>query len=231
MAVLLLDFFGTLVDYSPSRVDQGYERSHALLLGCGAEVGYAEFLARWSDVSAEFDAASDVDDREFSMHDLATAFLGDVLRRSPADDEVDALVATYVHEWNTGVTPIEGVASLLADLARDHRIAVVTNTHHPALVPDHLDAMGLAPHIDAVITSVEVGSRKPHPAIYEAALQAMRAAASEAIFVGDTRGPDYDGPRAFGMQALLIDPDGTHDLPAAHRLHSILDLPAALGEP
>ena len=57
---------------------------------------------------------------------------------------------------------------------RPHRLAVVTNTHHPTLVPDHLDAMGLSPHIDAVITSVEVGWRKPHPAIYEAVLGAMQ---------------------------------------------------------
>ncbi len=229
MAVLLLDFFGTLVHYSPSRVDQGYERSHSLLTEWGAELGYAEFLARWSDTSADFDAASDVDDREFSMHELVTAFLAGVLPRPPDDDEVDALVRTYIDEWNAGVTPIDGVGATLAGLAQDHRLAVVTNTHHPTLVPDHLAAMDLAPHVEAVITSVEVGWRKPHPAIYAAALEAIHADPAATTFVGDTRAPDYDGPRAHGMQALLIDPDRKHAILDAHRLDSILDLPEALG--
>lgn len=228
MDVVLLDFFGTLVDYSPSRVEQGYERSHQLLLRYGLELGYAEFLARWSDISAAFDAVSDLDDQEFSMHQLGAAFLADVLGHSPADHEVDELVTTYLAEWNTGVTPIAGVAEVLAHLAHDHRLAVVTNTHHPSLVPDHLDALGVSPHIEVVITSVEVGWRKPHPTIYRAALEAMQADLTTSTFVGDTRIPDYDGPRAMGMHALLIDPGRNHDVPEAHRLDSVLDLPERL---
>ncbi len=228
MDVVLLDFFGTLVDYSPSRVEQGYERSHQLLVRWGLELGYAEFLARWSDIAAVFDAVSDVDDQEFSMHQLGAAFLTEVLGHSPADHEVDELVTTYLDEWNSGVTPIPGVADTLADLAHDHRLAVVTNTHHPSLVPEHLDAMGASPHIEVVITSVEVGWRKPHPAIYRAALEAMQADPATSTFVGDTRIPDYDGPRAMGMHALLIDPDWSHHIPEGHRLDSVLDVQARL---
>lgn len=224
MGTLFLDFFGTLVDYSPSRVEQGYAGSHGLLVDWGAELDYASFLARWSDVAATFDVRSDIDDREFSMHDLTHAFLAEVLPRPAAADQIEQLVATYLAEWSTGVRLIDGVPALLADLARGHRLAVVTNTHHPALVPDHLLAMGLAAHIDTVVTSVEVGWRKPHPTIYEAALGAMGVLAPDVIFVGDTRGPDYDGPRAMGMRALLIDPLQQHDIAPEDRLMSVLDL-------
>lgn len=228
MDVVLLDFFGTLVDYSPSRVAQGYERSHQLLLDWEGELGYAAFLSRWSDIAAAFDAVSDLDDREFSMYELATEFLAEVLNRPATSDQVDQLVATYLDEWNTGVTAIAGVADTLADLAHDHRLAVVTNTHHPSLVPEHLAAMGVSRHIEVVITSVEVGWRKPHPTIYRAALEAMQADPTASTFVGDTRIPDYDGPRALGMHALLIDPSRQHDIPEEHRLDSILDLREAL---
>lgn len=228
MDVVLLDFFGTLVDYSPSRVEQGYERSHQLLVRWGLELGYAEFLTRWSDIAAGFDAASDLEDQEFSMHELGAAFLTEVFGHSPAGHEVDQLVTTYLDEWNTGVTPIAGVADALAHLAHDHRLAVVTNTHHPSLVPEHLDAMGVSPHLEVVITSVEVGWRKPHPAIYRAALEAMQADPATSTFVGDTRIPDYDGPREMGMHALLIDPGRNHDVPEEHRLNSVRDLPERL---
>ncbi|MGQ0433641.1 MAG: HAD family hydrolase [Microthrixaceae bacterium] len=228
MDVVLLDFFGTLVDYSPSRVAQGYERSHQLLLDWEGELGYAAFLARWSDLAAAFDAVSDLDDREFSMYELATEFLAEVLDRPTTSDQVDQLVATYIDEWNAGVTPIAGVAGVLAELARDYRLAVVTNTHHPSLVPEHLAATAVSRHIETVITSVEVGWRKPHPSIYRAALDAMQVDPTTATFVGDTRVPDYDGPRTMGMHALLIDPRWQHDIPEEHRLDSILDLPERL---
>ncbi len=226
---LLFDFFGTLVDYSPSRVDQGYHRSHALLTGWGAsDLGYQAFLDLWSDVSSRFDARSDLDDREFSMHELGDAFLTEALHRSPAHLETVEFVATYLAEWNTGVRPIAGVADVIDELAASHRLAVVTNTHDAGLVPGHLTAMGIAHQFEAVITSVEVGWRKPHAAIFQCALDALAIRAADAIFIGDTRAPDYDGPVAMGMRALLIDPDRVHDIPIEDALDSVLDLPVAL---
>ncbi len=44
------------------------------------------------------------------------------------------------------------------------------------------------------------------------------------LFVGDSFQNDYMGPRAVGLQALLIDPSALEDVPDEHRLHSILDL-------
>ena len=82
MGVLVFDFFGTLVDYDPSRTAQGYGRTHALLAEIGVEIGYVDFLMQWDTVSARFDAASDEDDHEFSMIELATAFLREEIGRA-----------------------------------------------------------------------------------------------------------------------------------------------------
>ncbi len=67
---VLFDFFGTLVSYSPSRTEQGYNRSHGLLQRFGAELTYERFLATWDRRFADYDRRSDVDDREFAMGDL-----------------------------------------------------------------------------------------------------------------------------------------------------------------
>jgi putative hydrolase of the HAD superfamily len=186
-------------------------------------VTYAQMLERWSEVTTRLDAASAVDDHEFSMHDAAQAFLVDLVA-DVDPSAVDGFVATYLAEWNRSVVPVVGAADLVLALARRHRLAVVTNTHDPGLVPAHLDSMGIATCFAAVITSVEVGWRKPHPAIYRAALEALDTSASRCTFVGDTQEADYDGPRANGMQALLIDPGGGSTVPSADRLGSVLDL-------
>src|SRR5215211_5303072 len=151
---VLFDFFGTLVDYSASRTEQGFERSHDLLRSFGANLTYEDFLATWSQTSAKFDRLSDQDDHEFSMIDVGTAFFTDALGHEPALADVEAFVAQYVTEWNTGVRYPAGITELVHKLAGEYRLAVVTNTHQANVVPDHLAAMGLLSSFDAVITSV-----------------------------------------------------------------------------
>jgi putative hydrolase of the HAD superfamily len=96
LTYIFFDFFGTLVDYSTSRTEQGYERSHRLLRQLGAGLNYEDFLTAWSQTSAEFDQRSDQDGREFSMTDLGAAFLTDVLGREPGACEVEAFVNQYL---------------------------------------------------------------------------------------------------------------------------------------
>jgi len=225
---LLLDFFGTIVDYSPSRTEQGYHRSHELIINMGCDLGYTEFLQQWSAVSSRFDQRSVADDSEFSMVDVASAFLSGALGRPATAHETAALIDSYLAEWNAGVAYPTGMAEVIRRLATTLRLAVVTNTHDRALVPNHLRDMGIAAHIDEVVTSVEVGWRKPHKAIYAAALERLGISAEQALFVGDTFAADYVGPRAMGIEAFLIDPRRDHDVALGRRLGSLADLPGRL---
>ncbi len=220
MTAILFDFFGTLVDYSPSRTTQGYARSHALLPG----VPYREFLALLDATFATFDARSAADDHEFAMASVAAAVLG----RPESDPLVAHFAEVYVEEWAAGVTPLAGLPDLLAGLRSEHRLAVVSNTHSHTMVPRLLDELGVAGLFDAVVLSVDVGRRKPHPAMYAAALDALAVPPSGAVFVGDSLAADYVGPVAAGIPAFLIDPAGTSGVPADRRLTSVFDLPGRL---
>ncbi|MFY1692711.1 HAD family hydrolase [Plantactinospora sp. WMMB782] len=225
---ILFDFFGTLVDYSASRTEQGYPGSYALLRQLGAGLDYPGFLATWSECFAQFDRRSDVDDSEFSMTEVGTAYLTGILDRRPAPAEVDPFVMEYVREWSTGVRYLTGMAELLTGLSRDYRLAVVSNTHQPGLVPGQLAAMGLTEHFEVVVTSVELGWRKPHPRIYTAALDALGIDAGSAVFVGDSYGPDFVGPERAGIPAYLIDPERRTPVPEPRRLDSVFELPDRL---
>ena len=55
MTHILFDFFGTLVDYSPSHTEQGYEQSYSLVQAAGADLDYDRFLTLWSGVFSELD--------------------------------------------------------------------------------------------------------------------------------------------------------------------------------
>jgi putative hydrolase of the HAD superfamily len=225
---VLFDFFGTLVHYSPSVTEQGYPRSHALLCTAGMRLGYASFLALWSDVYEELESAARSTLREFAMTELAGLFL----QRAglPADGALAvALVRTYLEEWNTGVRDLDGLRPMLERLADRFALAIVSNTHDPQIVPDHIERLGIRRCFREIVTSVELGQRKPSPQIYRHALDRFGVAPERCLYVGDTYDADFAGPRAAGMHSLLIDPAASAD--ATDRLRSILDLEAWLAGP
>lgn len=163
------------------------------------------------------------------MVDVGTVFLRSLLGREPDPAQTRALMDVYIGEWDAGVAHLEGLADWLSGLARDYRLAIVSNVHEAYLVPKHLEKMGLKDRFDAVILSVEVGWRKPHPEIYATALQALGAQADQAVFVGDTHAADFVGPERVGIKSFLIDPLDRAGVPAARRLDTLFDLSARLG--
>jgi putative hydrolase of the HAD superfamily len=82
--------------------------------------------------------------------------------------------------------------------------------------------------VDAIVDSRTHGRVKPHPTIFQAALDALGVAAAESVMVGDSLEEDIEGARALGMRAILIDREGRHpEVP--ERLSDLYGLPAALG--
>jgi putative hydrolase of the HAD superfamily len=224
---LLFDFFGTLTSYSASRTDQGYEKTFHLLKEAGISLGYDEFLSRWNEAAAELDEAAERTHREFSMNDLAEAFLRRV-SHSPREALAGELVEVYLSEWNKGVCYLPDVPRLIDRLSRRFELAMISNTHDRNLVPDHLDRMGISKYFGRVFTSVELGFRKPSPRIFEHALDALAVSPNQCVYVGDNYDADYLGARGMGIKALLIDPSCRTPIPGADRLRSIVELEEAL---
>jgi putative hydrolase of the HAD superfamily len=84
--------------------------------------------------------------------------------------------------------------------------------------------------VDAIVDSRSHGRVKPHPTIFQAALDALDVDAADAVMVGDSLEEDVEGARALGMRAILIDREDRHP-EVEERLTDLLGLPAALGLP
>jgi putative hydrolase of the HAD superfamily len=82
--------------------------------------------------------------------------------------------------------------------------------------------------VDAIVDSRSHGRVKPHPTIFQAALDRLEVAPAEAVMVGDSLEEDVEGARALGMRAVLVDREGRH-VDVADRLTDLYGLPAALG--
>jgi putative hydrolase of the HAD superfamily len=82
------------------------------------------------------------------------------------------------------------------------RLAVTSN--FDARLPRLLADTGLAEQLEVVVYSAEVGVEKPHPAIFEELLEALKLPAESVLHVGDSRRNDVEGALAVGMRALWL---------------------------
>lgn len=225
---ILFDFFGTLVSYSESRIEQGYPRSYKLIVVNGSDISYSAFLKQWDRMFSEFEELSAVSQVEFSMTALCECFLQRILGKSLSSESIASFRDTYLEEWSQGVTYISGVNEMLAELATKYTLVLVTNTHHAGLVQKHLHGSGMERHFMHVITSVEHGRRKPDRSIFDHALQVSNCQKETALFVGDSYPHDYEGAQSAGIPCLLIDPANSYGVPHSHRLKGILDVSSTI---
>ena len=100
------------------------------------------------------------------------------------------------------------VPAVLAAL-RDRGLELAVVSNFDSRLPPLLDALGLAGFFDAMVCSGAAGAAKPDRAIFTHALAALGVEAPQALHVGDSREADYDGARAAGIEALLVDRDAT----------------------
>ena len=67
-----------------------------------------------------------------------------------------------------------------------------------------MEGSGLAPFFMHNINSEDVGVRKPHPQIFEYALQLTGAVKEESLMIGDDWEADILGARNFGMDQVFL---------------------------
>jgi len=203
---VFFDFFGTLVDYDPSV--HPAVRNAPLEFARRADVEISEDTsnAHWQEVWDDLDAEADRTGREFSMHEVAQRYWRSIGSPALAPDATDTLIAEYLEAWTAEVFAAAGAFDCVTDLASDHTLAIVSNTHDPRMVPRLARRFGLQETISRVVASVDVGWRKPHPTIYHAALRDCRVSARNAVFVGDNWTADVEGPRRVGMSAIYVGP-------------------------
>ncbi|MEJ2009948.1 MAG: HAD-IA family hydrolase [Acidobacteriota bacterium] len=108
-------------------------------------------------------------------------------------------------------------------------LAVVSNSD--GSVEGQLQRAGLDEFLEFVIDSAVVGVEKPHPEIFEIALERAHMAPQNAVYVGDTYATDIGGAELAGLRGILMDPVGAYPDAACPRITSLSELSALVGAP
>ena len=119
----------------------------------------------------------------------------------------EIILKLYDAYWNSflkNMKPFEDTLKTLKEIKkRGLRIAIVSDmTVHIQL--KKLKRLGLANHVDFLITSEESGSEKPHSIMFLLALNKLKVSPEDAIMVGDNTIADIEGANSVGLYSVLI---------------------------
>jgi HAD superfamily hydrolase (TIGR01549 family) len=89
---------------------------------------------------------------------------------------------------------------VIPELAKHARLGVVSNYPSHRIVSETLKQFGLRQYFSTVVVSGKLGWLKPHPGIYQHALEDIGARPQETVFVGDDLDNDIIGAKALGMR-------------------------------
>ena len=121
-----------------------------------------------------------------------------------------------------------GTRAVLDRISQRYAIAVISNSD--GRIDAVLRRRGICDCFASITDSGKVGHEKPHPAIFAAALEAMKADPAESLYVGDVYSVDYVGARNVGMQAVLFDVAGAYRNREFPRVESLAELESWLAE-
>ena len=108
------------------------------------------------------------------------------------------------------------------------RMGVVSNTTNPRFMKENeMKATGLEPFFDFAIYSSDTPYRKPHPSIFQLAIESLQLKPEEILFVGDNLRLDIVGAQNVGMKSAWINRErktNSIDGEPDYELHSLIDL-------
>jgi putative hydrolase of the HAD superfamily len=201
---ILLDALGTLVALEPPAPHLARALSISL---ADAERAIAAEIAYYR---AHLDEGRDAVSLA-ALRRRCTAALGAEL---PVTVDPEALEEVLLASLRFTAFP-DVMPALAALRAAGSRLVVVSNWD--VSLHDVLSRVGLAPVLDDVVTSAEVGARKP-------AVEIFSRAGPARLHVGDSLDEDVAGARAAGIEPVLIRRDGSPGPPGVRTIATLAEL-------
>jgi HAD superfamily hydrolase (TIGR01549 family) len=237
---VLFDLFDTLVlidDYTTS-FDKSLLMMHTYLSHNGLDCSFDDFKSAYLIVEKEISAetACTLEEPHFSVYvERVLASLGAKLKAQThlATQAVDEFSKEFARHISLDPQALE----VLRFLHQRCKTAVVSNLTFSEFAWELLERFELDKHLDLIVVSGDINLRKPHPQIFNRALQHLGVQPAKALFIGDTLETDIAGARNAGLTSVQImrrRPINSIIKPHVrvtelNQLISIFDFPADLG--
>jgi len=205
---VLFDFIGTLAHLKhPKKAEEtAFKSAHKSLIKNGLEFTYQEFKTAYFKLRSEtLKILLDEELKEVNLCDrfsMTLKLLGyDLL---PEDKIIVEAADAFFSEYFKALKLDENTIPVLKKLKEKYILGIVSLLMYSPPLQKFLDKHNMLDFFDVIITSADVGYRKPHPKIFLAALEKIGVKPFEAVFIGDDPIRDILGAKNVGMKTILI---------------------------
>jgi 2-haloacid dehalogenase len=218
VAACVFDAYGTLFDV------------HSAVARLGARVGpQAEALSQlWRSKQLEYTWLRALMGRHADFWQVT----GDALDYALARTGVDPAMRAPLLQAYLALDAYPEVPKVLHRLRAGGLKTAILSNGEPRMLEAGARSAGIAGLLDAILSIEEVGIFKPHPDVYQLAVDRLGVAAGRIAFQSSNAW-DVHGAAAFGLRAVWINRQGApaERLPGAaeHELRDLSGLPELLG--
>jgi HAD superfamily hydrolase (TIGR01549 family) len=204
---ILFDLFDTLVLTGNDHdcYVNGLVKMHGSLSYNGLESSFTEFEAAYLKVAEKIytETATSLEEPHFKTYVVKTLeMLG--FKASSEDKAIVQAVREFCKEFNQHIRVDPQAARVLKSLQVNYKIGLISNLSFPESAWELLRKFQLKSLFDFIVISGDMNLRKPHPELFNLALDSLGVTASETMFVGDTPETDIKGALNVGMIPVFI---------------------------
>ena len=223
---VLFDMGNTLVEYWDRPAWRGIlQEALSEVERYLAQVGMLSLPPGMVEQRVQDESRSAPDHRVQPLEGKLTRIYG--LEKAPAEVRAEACRRFMVPIFARGRLYADAIPTLRSLRERGLCTAILSNTpwgSPAALWRAEMDRLGLLREVDLLVFCDDVGWRKPAPPMFRFAMENLGVEPDECLFVGDDPRWDIAGPRALGMDAVLIDRWDKADDPQESTIHNLGEL-------
>ncbi|MGV7105291.1 YjjG family noncanonical pyrimidine nucleotidase [Flavobacterium sp. U410] len=147
----------------------------------------------------------------------------DALRVEVSRETVNELSEEYITHLPNSNHLFDGAIEVLEYLKPNYHLHIITNGFH--FVQDKKLKNSNIEHFFQTVTNSEMaGVKKPHPTIFEHALQLAKAEKEESVMIGDSLDADIEGALNFGIDAIFFNTEKIEVEEKVTQINHLLEL-------
>ena len=188
-------------------------------LNCKVEIN--DFLAHYNPINQNcwrLYRQNKISQKELRIQRLIQTF--NALNIKIKVKELKEISNQYIENLSKFPYLFEGANDLLKHLKKNYKLHIITNGFD-RVQNFKIKNSGLKPYFNFIFTAEKIGFKKPHPKIFETAMNTAGSTPYSSLMIGDTFEADIQGALKLGMQALHFN---SHNEPEHKRCTIIYSL-------